>query len=241
MKSSLIMRFRFSLIRAMQTLSLKFSKLFLSLCIIGIRRLQAETRAVRFLTHISRSKCLVPKPLNKSSKLCSKWPPWTDCWDLHAHISAKSPLFPTVGKGARFWLAYSVAQRASLPSPRPGGGILHLQTQGFHTQREGDEVHQIGRRPCGCPLQNYFASSHFWILVGEGVEKSFSLIPPVITQLLSSTYHLPCDPLDNTRKNMLSHLTNTQKEVSQFNLLRSLWLLKVYSKVHALYFGFFGL
>lgn len=82
-------------------------------------------------------------------------------------------------------------------------------------KREG--VDQTGRRPCGCPLQNYFASSHSWIWASWEI---ISLIPPVITQLLSSTYHLPRNPLDNTRKNMLSHLTNTEKELSQFNFLR---------------------
>lgn len=67
--SLLIMRFRIVLIRVLPlSLSLKFSKLCLSLFTMGFRSLPTETMAVCFLIHKQEEQVSLPKPLNKSSR-----------------------------------------------------------------------------------------------------------------------------------------------------------------------------
>ena len=67
------MRFKIVLIRVLPlSLSLKFSKLCLSLFTMGFRSLPAEAVAICFLIHKQEEKVSLPKPLNKSSRLYSE-------------------------------------------------------------------------------------------------------------------------------------------------------------------------
>ena len=71
--SLLIMRLKIVLIRVLPlSLSVKFSKLCLSLFTMGFRSLPTETMAICFLIHKQEEQVSLPKPLNKSSRLYSE-------------------------------------------------------------------------------------------------------------------------------------------------------------------------